>query len=337
MIKRLKPDWIVVLGDRIEAFAAATAASIAGVAVCHIHGGDRAEGIADEAMRHAITKLSHLHCAATKLSAERIVKMGEPASLVHVTGSPAIDGLRTTPALPKKSLGELAKVGTIVLLHPSGTGHDNERSMACTIAHAVDEAAAGDVLVLAPNRDPGGEVIDGVWRARATTPDARIGHVENRAPGGKGSDLVVLPLDSQDSLASINGRRWFYRDHLPREQFLGLLKRVAKEGYSLLVGNSSAGLIEAAALGVNVVNVGPRQAGRERAGRLIDVEEPDVLQMVGAINLLFGQETDRTVLRPGKGPPPHPYGDGRAGPRIAALLAKVDPNDPALLRKRIAY
>ena len=78
---RLKPDWVVVLGDRIEAFAAASAASIAGIAVCHIHGGDRAEGIADEAMRHAITKLSHLHCAATKLSAGASSKWARSPSM----------------------------------------------------------------------------------------------------------------------------------------------------------------------------------------------------------------------------------------------------------------
>src|SRR5881394_2962134 len=77
VFSRLSPDVVVVLGDRIEAFAAAAAASVGGIRVAHIHGGDRAEGIADEAMRHAITKLAHLHLAATELSARRIVLMGE--------------------------------------------------------------------------------------------------------------------------------------------------------------------------------------------------------------------------------------------------------------------
>ncbi|MBC7773036.1 MAG: UDP-N-acetylglucosamine 2-epimerase, partial [Pyrinomonadaceae bacterium] len=90
---RLMPAWVVVLGDRIEAFAAASAAAIAGIRVAHIHGGDRAEGIADESMRHAITKLAHLHFTATAESALRVLRMGEPSETIHVVGSPAIDGI----------------------------------------------------------------------------------------------------------------------------------------------------------------------------------------------------------------------------------------------------
>ena len=90
---RLAPDIVVVLGDRIEAFAAASAASIGGIRVAHIHGGDRAEGVADEAMRHAITKLSHIHFAASAESAARIARLGEDAARIHLVGSPAVDGL----------------------------------------------------------------------------------------------------------------------------------------------------------------------------------------------------------------------------------------------------
>src|SRR5438105_3875872 len=99
--QRLAPDWVVVLGDRIEPFAAAAAASIGGYALAHIHGGDRAEGIADEAMRHAISKLAHLHLPATEQSRERLVRMGERPEHIHTVGSPAIDGLEAIPALTK--------------------------------------------------------------------------------------------------------------------------------------------------------------------------------------------------------------------------------------------
>src|SRR5205814_7191599 len=101
VFEEIRPDWVVVLGDRIEAFAAASAASIGGWALAHIHGGDRAEGIADEAMRHAITKLAHLHLAATPQSGERIARMGERPAHVHVVGSPALDELGSIPALPE--------------------------------------------------------------------------------------------------------------------------------------------------------------------------------------------------------------------------------------------
>ncbi|MGH7132194.1 MAG: UDP-N-acetylglucosamine 2-epimerase [Phycisphaerales bacterium] len=334
VLARVKPDWVVVLGDRVEAFAAASAASIAGIAVCHIHGGDRAEGIADEAMRHAITKLSHLHCAATEQSRGRIVKMGERAEHVFNTGSPAIDGLRLMAPLNDRAAGPLANVGTIVLLHPSGRGDDYERVMAGSIIHAIDESAPGDVLVLAPNHDPGCSVIDSIWRTRAMTPEARVGHADG-GPTGNGSTFIVLRKDNPNSINRINGRKWIYRPHLPRATFVGLLRRIAAVGDGLMIGNSSAGLIEASALGLNVVNVGPRQDGRERAGSFVDVSEADTLELMNAISRLRGLALDRSVL--GGNTPAHPYGDGRAGPRIAALLAKLDPHDPTLLRKRNAY
>ena len=90
---RLDPDVVLVLGDRIEAFAAAASAGIGGRLVAHVHGGDRAEGVADESMRHAITKLAHLHFPATPTSGERIRRLGEPTDSVHVVGSPAADGI----------------------------------------------------------------------------------------------------------------------------------------------------------------------------------------------------------------------------------------------------
>ena len=103
-------EVVLVLGDRIEAFAAASAAAVAGVLVAHLHGGDRAPGIADEAMRHAITKLAHIHLPATPRSAQRIVAMGEEPARVHVVGSPAVDGLSEVPALADEAYDGDARV-----------------------------------------------------------------------------------------------------------------------------------------------------------------------------------------------------------------------------------
>src|SRR5579862_2576012 len=97
-----------------------SAASVGGFAVCHIHGGDRAEGIADEAMRHAITKLAHLHCASTKLSARRLIAMGERPEHVHITGSPAIDGLDRIKPMSDADARALGDPRVVMLLHPSG-------------------------------------------------------------------------------------------------------------------------------------------------------------------------------------------------------------------------
>jgi len=293
-IRKLRPDWVVVLGDRIEAFAAASAASIAGVAVCHVHGGDRAEGIADEAMRHAITKLSHLHCAATKLSAERIVKMGEPERHVHVTGSPAIDGLRGVKPMGVAAHKALGEPRTVVLMHPSGLAPQDEERQAVALRLAVEHSCVSPVLILAPNHDPGREIV---------------------------SRAFAKP-----------NWNWVYRDHLPREQFLALLKRLATVyPHGILVGNSSAGIIEASALGLPVVNVGARQSGRERGPNVRDPDPrwPNLGPRIGNAIANALQAAERPVS--------NLYGDGRAGPRIARLLAATDPHEPRLLRKRIAY
>lgn len=305
----LRPDWVLVLGDRIEAFAAASAASVGGFAVAHVHGGDRAEGIADEAMRHAITKLAHLHLAATEASAQRIRAMGERADLVRVVGSPAIDGLDAITPMDDDAHAELGSPDALVLMHPVGRPDEIEEAAMSQVVAAITSAGRR-ALALEPNFDPGREGIRralgaGLIAAGANPaygPDAR------HAPAG----VIVV------------------RDHLPRNAFLALLKRLARDG-GVLIGNSSAGLIEAAALGVCVLNIGHRQAGRERAGRLIDVEHEEHGALEAALRKTLALAQDRA------GTPAHPYGDGHTGPRCAQALIDINPHDPRVLRKRCTY
>lgn len=297
----IRPEWVVVLGDRIEAFAAAAAASIGGYGLCHIHGGDRAEGVADEAMRHAISKLAHLHCAATASSAARLVKMGEPKARVHTVGSPAIDGLaemaKANGPLGWERDGGAESMPDIVLLqHPAGLGERVERAWARAAVAACDRAAQRGVLALEPNYDAGREAISAVLADKMAQPAAKA-----RTP-------------------------WVLAEHLPRGAFVGTLAGLAASG-GVLVGNSSAGLIEAAALGTAVVNLGPRQAGRECAGNVVDVAKADAGAIAAAIAAVR-----RRKLRPAK-----LYGDGHAGERIAALLAKTDGCAALCLRKCNAY
>ncbi|MEM6334676.1 MAG: UDP-N-acetylglucosamine 2-epimerase, partial [Planctomycetota bacterium] len=258
-------DWVVVLGDRVEALAGAAAAAVGGVRVAHLHGGDRAEGVADESMRHAISKLAHVHLAATEASAARLVRMGEAEAAVVVVGSPAMDGLAGVAA-------EAGGPEVVVMQHPIGAGDDEERAwMAGTLAAAGEVGAARGwrVVAMSPNGDPG-----------------RAG--------------VAAAIDA----AGVERV-----DHLGREAWLSRLK-----GAQVLVGNSSAGLIEAAALGTAVVNVGPRQGGREWAGRLVDCD-------YGAAAV--GAAIERALALPAEAGG-HPYGDGRTGVRVAELLATAD-------------
>lgn len=265
VIDALRPDVVMVLGDRIEAFAAASAAAIAGVRVAHIHGGDRAEGVADESMRHATSKLAHLHLCASAGSAERLWRMGEEEGRIVVAGSPALDGLDAMPPLDDARYRALGEPEIVVLVHP--TGRANEEEARCTAMLLDACRSRGRVLCLEPNFDPGR---DGICDAI-------------RASG--------LPCVA----------------HLPRQEWIGLLRRIR-----VLVGNSSAGLLEAAALRLWTVNVGPRQAGRERARNVIDVPRwtPETI--------LEGIDRALASSLPLAG---HPFGDGQSGPRVAAALA----------------
>ncbi len=275
-------EVVVVLGDRIEAFAAAAAASVAGVRVAHLHGGDRAPGIADEAIRHAITGLAHIHLPATEQSAGRIVAMGERPARVHVVGSPAIDGLTRIAPLSDEAFHALGAPEIVVLQHPLGRSPDREQAVASCVLEACGRA--GRVLAIHPNHDPGREGIMAAIRS------------------------VALGECS----------------HLPRREFIGLLRRAR-----ILVGNSSAGLIECAALGVTAINVGPRQEGRERPDNVLDVPEP-----VHGDGVVVTEAIATGLSRAG-GPAPaaHPFGGGDAGRRTAAILATLDTGLHGLSKK----
>ncbi|MDY7108761.1 MAG: UDP-N-acetylglucosamine 2-epimerase [Planctomycetota bacterium] len=274
-------EVVFVLGDHLEGVAAAAAASVAGIRVAHMHGGDRAEGVADEAMRHAITKLAHVHLPATEESAQRIIRMGEDPQRVHVVGSPAIDGLDEMPALDDGAYEALGRPEIVFLHHPVGGDDDEECAAARRLLDLCRES--GRVLALHPNHDPGR---DGVLRAIEQT-----------------LDLVHVP-------------------HLPRARFIGLLRRV-----KAMAGNSSAGLIECAALPLWCINVGPRQAGREKPDNVLDCADGDGPAIEEALRRVFIE------------PPPAydgRYGDGRTGPRTAELLATFPPDNHPV-RKQNSY
>lgn len=290
----VRPDWVLVLGDRIEAFAAASAASVGGFTLAHVHGGDRAEGIADEAMRHAITKLAHLHLAASEGARARLVRMGEAPAYVRTVGSPALDDLGAVEAMGDARAREVGggAWGGALLLHPAGLEDAAERAWVKAALDGLAEAGCERPILFMPNRDAGREAIAEELRARA----------EERG-------LALL-------------------EHLPRGDFLGLLRRLAERNEPL-VGNSSAGLIEAGALGTPVVNLGPRQAGRERWGRVADVRCPETGAVAAAIRAVRDAP-------PAQVDPPV-FGDGTAGTRIADALAACEPYERGLRRKRCTY
>ncbi|MEM8873393.1 MAG: UDP-N-acetylglucosamine 2-epimerase [Planctomycetota bacterium] len=270
---RMATEIVLVVGDRVEAFAGASAAAIGGRIVAHVHGGDRALGQLDDALRHAITKLAHVHFAATPISGERIAKLGEDADRIHVVGAPGIDGIVAAAIDP----GVDGPFGLLVY-HPGSADDVNEAGV---MRQLIDDALATIPTVVAvyPNNDP-----------------------------GAGGIAEVLDAERQPGLVK-------FRD-LPRERYLGLLRDTR-----WLLGNSSSGIIEAASFGTPVIDVGPRQAGRECGGNVKRVTVAEVPQTLAN-------------TRPWTGT--NPYGGDGTGQRIAERLTQL-PADPAWRRKLITY
>lgn len=265
----------MIVGDRTEALAAACAATVHGSRIAHVHGGDRATGDADDSIRHAITKLAHIHFPAGDEAARRLVNLGEDPARIHITGTPATDDLDQFPPLADDEYDALGRPGIILLFHPCGSIAE------AAVVTAVYAACARhrQTLPLAPNHDRGRETV----------------HTALRMAAGR----VV--------------------DHLPRRTFVGLLKRGA-----VLVGNSSAAYIEAAALGVPCLDIAPRQDGRTRTDNIIRLQPSDLHLLDDTIAATLSHRPART--RAGK----------PAGQRIAWILATHD-IDRHQFRKRVTF
>ena len=236
LYEALGADIVLVVGDRVEAFAAASAATVGQRVVAHVHGGDRAVGQVDDALRHAITKLAHLHFAATAESAARIERLGEDPWRIHCVGAPGIDGIKAIAA-PRQVLSRqfpdfLPRRFGLLVLHPEAGEDRADAANAALVLDALRTSPIDRVLVIYPNNDPGSAGIIRVW----------------------------------DEQPEADGGRFSYHRNLSRSAFLGLLRDAA-----VLVGNSSSGIIEAASFGTPVINIGRRQLGRQQSENVTDV------------------------------------------------------------------
>lgn len=296
-LTRSGAEIVVVLGDRIEAFAAAVAAVACGRVLAHIHGGDVAPGDFDDSLRHAISKLAHLHFAATHGAARRLRRMGEEPWRVHTVGAPGLDRLRELLA-ERRAAGAGERVEppfALIVQHAYGRPQRVEQRVAASILDAVRDAGLRRVVVY-PNSDRG---CAGVVRA--------IESHARRSPPGE----VELHRS------------------LPRDEFLRRLILARA-----LVGNSSAGIIEAPFAGTPSVDVGQRQAGRERGGpSVVRCDETDGAIRAALRRVLRVSRRGRVGARRGAR---SVYGESPACVRIACVLATIEIS-PRLLRKRIVY
>jgi UDP-N-acetylglucosamine 2-epimerase (non-hydrolysing)/GDP/UDP-N,N'-diacetylbacillosamine 2-epimerase (hydrolysing) len=292
-LEDLRPDILIVLGDRGEMLAGAIAAVHLNIPVAHVHGGE-VSGTVDELVRHAISKLSHVHFAATEDAAERLRRLGERPENIHVVGAPGLDYLSRFDPIPDDELQ--AEVGVdpsspfvIFTQHPVTTEMALSAAQMETSLHAL-ETARVQVVATYPNADAGGRAMIEVlerWRDRPW--------------------LHLFPT-------------------LGQRRFASLLKKAAA-----VVGNSSSGIIEAPFFGVPVVNIGSRQAGRQRAENVLDVGY-DQEAIESALECALNNQDFRSRARNAR----NPYGDGHAGERIVDVLARLEIG-PELLNKQISY
>lgn len=286
-----KPDILLLYGDRIELLPIATAATIHGIPIAHICGGDVTEGAIDDQVRHALTKLAHLHFPSTKSSAMRIRKMGEePWRIIH-SGDPALDHFKLSQHASRDeleaSLGfQIHEPALLVTLHPETVFPQNNLALVDELL-IVLEKWFGTIIITAPAPDPGGGTIR-----------RKLQSFANRK------------------------RNVHFIESLGGYRYRSLLFYV-----SAVVGNSSSGLIEAAAVPVPTVNIGDRQKGRERGCNVIDAR-PNHKDIAKAL-----VKSARTDFRNSLTRRKNPYGFGDASQIIVNKLLKIITSNQ-LLKKR---
>jgi UDP-hydrolysing UDP-N-acetyl-D-glucosamine 2-epimerase len=292
---RHQPDLLIVLGDRYEMFAAVSASVPFRIPLAHIHGGEETEGALDNVFRHAISKMSHLHLCATKLSAKRLASMGEPAGRIVVVGAPGLDNLRElrlldrTEFVAKFSIPEAGDF-LLVTYHPVTREYEKTSQQIAELLAALDHAGQF-ILFTGANADMGAKQI-------------------NRAIAE-----FCLRRPERSRLFESLGQ-------------IGYLSALAHA--SVVVGNSSSGIIEAASFGVPVVNIGTRQAGRERSENIIDCgygRQEIEAALARARSAQFCEKAKAAT---------NIYGDGHAAPRIAAAIKRHVQLGAGLLQKATA-
>lgn len=235
-LDQLRPDIVLILGDRFEMLAVAQASLLLNLPLAHIAGGDTTEGAFDESIRHAITKMSHLHFVTNPLSAQRVRQLGENPERIFVVGSPGLDHLRRTQLLDRPALEQalgapLGERNVLVTFHPvTLEPGESERQFAELLAALDDAESRSTVWCTRPNADTGGRGLAAMLDAWAAERSGRV-HV----------------------YTSLGQRR-----------YLSLMAHV-----DVVVGNSSSGLYEAPSFRVPTVNIGDRQRGRLAADSVV--------------------------------------------------------------------
>lgn len=276
----LSPDMVVLLGDRYEIFSAASAAMIAGIPIAHIHGGETTEGAFDEAIRHSITKMSHLHFTGTESYRRRVIQLGEDPDRVFNFGAPGLDNIYNLNLLSKdefeKSIGfKLNKKNLLVTFHPVTLERSTAGDQFKNLLSALDSLSDTHIIFTKANADTDGRIINSMI----------------------------------DSYASANPSKAIAFTSLGQLRYLSALQYV-----DAVVGNSSSGLTEAPSFKIGTINIGDRQKGRIKANSVFDCA-PDRDAISNALRHLYSREYQQRIHGT-----ENPYGTGGASKKIAEVL-----------------
>lgn len=297
MLDYLKPDVVVAPVDRFESLAMGITPALMNCCVAHIQGGE-VTGTIDESIRHALTKMSHLHFVATEGSRERVIRMGEREDCVFNVGCPGTDLLLNSPVLERKQtlekLNELLKIETkldlsrsyfLIVQHPVTTEFGNVTHEIIETLEAIKKFKRYQFVVLWPNIDAGSDDISKVLRKFSTEEEKRA----------------------------------FILKHIPSDLFVNIMRNT-----DCMIGNSSSGIREACYFGTPVVNIGSRQNKRERGKNVKNA----------GYNRKEIEQAIKEQIAHGRYDAEHLYGDGKSGEKIAEILATIELPD---IQKVITY
>ncbi len=285
--EQLRPDILLVLGDRVEPLAAAIAASIMNIPIAH-SGGGQCSGSVDNSIRHAITKFAHIHFARTPLNAERLRQIGEEAWRIHIVGNICFDTILHSKLIAPRDIAEKYSLNTskpilLAIFHPDTLAVDESVTEAVALCHAIVTLNEQTIFIY-PNADAGGRRILKVIQEHARHPKIHL--------------YTSIPQIDYYSIMNIA---------------------------SLMLGNSSSGLIEAPAFGLPVINIGNRQLGRDRFSNVVDVAGEETQIVATAKRILTDHEYRRKLTDSQS-----ISGDGKTGERIARILSDIEISDRLL-------
>ena len=285
--EELKPDILAVLGDRYEIFSAVSTAMISRIPVAHLHGGETTEGAFDEAIRHSITKMSHLHFTATQEYKNRVIQLGEQPNRVFNVGGMGIDNIKKLKLLTKDEFEDsinfkLNKKNILVTFHPVTLEISTAKEQFQELLNAIDELKETNIIFTKANSDTDGRIINQMI------------------------DEYVINNNKKSAVFTSLGQL----------RYLSALQYM-----DAVVGNSSSGLAEAPSFKIATINIGDRQKGRIKADSVIDCNpiKQDILESISKVYLKSFQNKLQMLE--------NPYGNGGSSKRIVNILKESNLSD----------